>query len=151
MYAAQRGTKAAKRKHNVYLIAIRKHVSKIFRGQGRIVPKHFSCSFFMGAVCSLHVDPSSLVHHSVPMFIFQRRFERIFYRYLTSVERAAFAQLLLVSSGDDAADEDAWELEVERRLADVESGLTAVVELAEALVQVRASLRALPIQKAAGR
>lgn len=60
---------------------------------------------------------------------------------LTSTERAAFAQLLLASLGDDAADEDAWELEVERRVADVESGLTPVIELADALAQVRASLK----------
>lgn len=60
---------------------------------------------------------------------------------LTSNERAAFAQLLLASLGESASDEDAWELEVERRVADVESGLTPVIAMADALAQVRASLK----------
>jgi putative addiction module component (TIGR02574 family) len=60
---------------------------------------------------------------------------------LTSNERAAFAQLLLASLGDSASDEDAWELEVERRVADVESGLTPAIAMADALAQVRASLK----------
>lgn len=60
---------------------------------------------------------------------------------LTSAEREALAQLLLASLGEDAADEDAWELEVERRVADVESGVTPVIEMADALAHVRASLK----------
>lgn len=59
---------------------------------------------------------------------------------LPSAERAAFAQLLLASLVENPEDEDAWELEVERRVADVESGRTPVIEMAAALAQVRANL-----------
>ena len=47
---------------------------------------------------------------------------------LTLDERAAFAQLLLASLGDDAETEEAWAAEIERRIAD-------------ALAQVRAALK----------
>ena len=60
---------------------------------------------------------------------------------LTSGERAAFAQLLLASLDEDAEIEDAWAAEVERRIAEVESGAVQVVPIAEALAQVRATLR----------
>lgn len=60
---------------------------------------------------------------------------------LTSGERAAFAQLLLASLDEDAEIEDAWATEVERRIAEVESGAVQVVPIAEALAQVRATLR----------
>ena len=59
---------------------------------------------------------------------------------LTSGERAAFAQLLLASLDEDAEIEDAWATEVERRIAEVESGAVQVVPIAEALAQVRATL-----------
>jgi putative addiction module component (TIGR02574 family) len=60
---------------------------------------------------------------------------------LTSGERAAFAQLLLASLDEDAEIEDAWAAEVARRIAEVESGAVQVVPIAEALAQVRATLR----------
>lgn len=60
---------------------------------------------------------------------------------LTSGERAAFAQLLLASLDEDAEIEDAWAAEVERRIAEVESGAVQVVPIAEALAQVRATLK----------
>ena len=60
---------------------------------------------------------------------------------LSSGERAAFAQLLLASLDEDAEIEDAWAAEVERRIAEVESGAVQVVPIAEALAQVRATLR----------
>ena len=41
---------------------------------------------------------------------------------LTPGERAAFAQLLLASLDEDAEIEDAWAIEVERRIAEVEAG-----------------------------
>ena len=44
-------------------------------------------------------------------------------------ERAAFAQLLLASLGQDAEVEHARALAVERRLALVESGTTAVISM----------------------
>ena len=60
---------------------------------------------------------------------------------LTSGERAAFAQVLLASLDEDAEIEEAWASEVERRIADVESGVVQVVPIAEALAQVRAALK----------
>lgn len=60
---------------------------------------------------------------------------------LTSGERAAFAQLLLESLDEDAEIEEAWATEVERRIADVESGAVQVIPISEALAQVRAALK----------
>jgi putative addiction module component (TIGR02574 family) len=60
---------------------------------------------------------------------------------LTSSERAAFAQLLLESLDEDAAHEEAWAVEVECRIADVESGTVQVIPISEALTQVRAALK----------
>jgi putative addiction module component (TIGR02574 family) len=60
---------------------------------------------------------------------------------LTSGERAAFAQVLLASLDEDAEIEDAWAIEVERRIAEVESGAVQVIPIAEALAQVRAALK----------
>lgn len=60
---------------------------------------------------------------------------------LTSGERAAFAQLLLASLDEDAEIEEAWAGEVERRIADVESGAVQVISISKALTQVRAALK----------
>ena len=60
---------------------------------------------------------------------------------LTSGERAALAQRLLASLDEDTEIEEAWAAEVERRIADVESGVVQVIPISEALAQVRASLR----------
>ncbi len=60
---------------------------------------------------------------------------------LTSGERAAFAQLLLASLDEDAEIEDAWAIEVERRIAEVETGAVQVISIADALAQARAKLR----------
>ena len=60
---------------------------------------------------------------------------------LTASERAAFAQLLLASLDEDAEIEEAWAVETERRLADIESGAEQVIPIADALAQVRASLK----------
>jgi putative addiction module component (TIGR02574 family) len=60
---------------------------------------------------------------------------------LTSGERAAFAQLLLASLDEDAEIEEAWAIEVERRITDVESGAVQVIPISEALAQVRAALK----------
>lgn len=56
-------------------------------------------------------------------------------------ERAALAQRLLASLDVDADIEEAWAAEVERRIADVESGAVQVIPMAEALAQVRSSLK----------
>jgi putative addiction module component (TIGR02574 family) len=57
---------------------------------------------------------------------------------LSSGERAAFAQILLASLDEDAEIEDAWALEVERRIAEVESDVVQVIPINEAITQVRA-------------
>ena len=59
---------------------------------------------------------------------------------LTANERAAFAQLLLQSLDQDAEIEVEWAGEVERRIAEVESGSAPLIPIAEALAQVRAAL-----------
>jgi len=58
---------------------------------------------------------------------------------LTPGERAALAQRLLASLDKDAEIEEAWAVEVERRIADVESGTVQVIPIAEALTRVRAA------------
>ena len=60
---------------------------------------------------------------------------------LTAEERAILAQHLLASLDQDAEIEEAWAAEVERRVAEVESGTVQVIPVAEALAQVRAALR----------
>ena len=60
---------------------------------------------------------------------------------LTAGERAAFAQLLLASLDEDTEIEEAWAAETERRIADIESGATQTIPIAEALAQVRAALK----------
>ena len=60
---------------------------------------------------------------------------------LTPDERAALAQRLLASLDEDAEIEDAWAAEIERRIADVESGAVQVIPIAEALARVRAALK----------
>ena len=60
---------------------------------------------------------------------------------LTPGERAALAQRLLASLDEDAEIEDAWATEVERRIAEVESGAVQVIPIAEALARVRAALK----------
>ena len=60
---------------------------------------------------------------------------------LTPGERAAFAQLLLASLDEDAEIEDAWAVEVERRIAEVEAGSVQVIPIADALAQARAKLK----------
>ncbi len=59
---------------------------------------------------------------------------------LTSGERAALAQRLLASLDEDAEVEQAWAVEVERRIAEIESGSVQVIPMAEALARVRAAL-----------
>lgn len=60
---------------------------------------------------------------------------------LTAGERAAFAQLLLASLDEDAEIEEAWAAETERRISDIESGAVQVIPIADALAQVRVSLK----------
>ena len=60
---------------------------------------------------------------------------------LSPGERAALAQRLLASLDEDAEIEEAWAVEVERRIAEVESGAVRAIPMAEALAQVRAALK----------
>jgi len=60
---------------------------------------------------------------------------------LTPDERAPLAQRLLASLDEDAEIEDAWAAEIERRIAEVESGAVRVIPIAEALARVRAGLK----------
>ena len=60
---------------------------------------------------------------------------------LTPGERTALAQRLLASLDEDAEIEDAWAAEIERRIADVETGAVQVIPIAEALARVRAALK----------
>ena len=60
---------------------------------------------------------------------------------LTVSERAAFAQLLLASLEEDDDVGRAWAIEVERRIARVESGETQSVPIADVLAKIHASLK----------
>lgn len=56
-------------------------------------------------------------------------------------ERAVLAQRLLASLEEDAEIEEAWAVEIERRIAEVESGAVQVIPIEEALARVRAALK----------
>ena len=60
---------------------------------------------------------------------------------LTAEERAHLADRLLASLSEDADIEEAWAIEVERRVADIESGRTQLVPAAEAIARARAALK----------
>jgi len=60
---------------------------------------------------------------------------------LTPSERAALAQRLLASLEEDAEIEEAWAVEVERRIAEVERGAVQLIPIEEALARVRAALK----------
>lgn len=60
---------------------------------------------------------------------------------LTLDEREALAQLLLASLEEGGGIDEALEAEIERRIADVESGATQVIPMDEALAMVRAGLK----------
>ena len=60
---------------------------------------------------------------------------------LTAEERAHLADRLLASLSEDAEVEEAWAIEVERRVADIESGRAHVVPATEAIARARAALK----------
>jgi putative addiction module component (TIGR02574 family) len=60
---------------------------------------------------------------------------------LTPNERAVFAKHLLASLDEDESIQDAWALEVERRITEIESGTIQLITLDKAVAQVRASLQ----------
>ncbi len=49
--------------------------------------------------------------------------------------------MLLASLDEDAEIEEAWAVETERRLAEIESGAVQAIPIADALAQVRAALK----------
>ena len=85
---------------------------------------------------------SNILHHSLKELAMGIQLETLEAEALklTSGERAAFAQLLLASLDEDAEIEEAWAVEVERRIADVENGAVQVIPISEALAQARAAL-----------
>jgi putative addiction module component (TIGR02574 family) len=60
---------------------------------------------------------------------------------LTPEERARLADRLIASLSDDAAIEEAWAVEVERRIAEIEAGRAPVIPAAEAIARARNALK----------
>ena len=60
---------------------------------------------------------------------------------LSPEERAQLADRLITSLFEDHDIEAAWAEEVERRIADIESGRSKLVPVSEAIARVRNSLR----------
>ena len=60
---------------------------------------------------------------------------------LTADERARLAEHLIASLDEDTEIEDAWAIEAERRIADIESGSVQLIPVAEAIAQARAALK----------
>ncbi|RFP19059.1 MULTISPECIES: addiction module protein [unclassified Duganella] len=56
-------------------------------------------------------------------------------------ERMEFVHLLLASLDEDAELDKAWTIEIEHRIADIESGIEQSIPIAEALTQVRKNLK----------
>jgi putative addiction module component (TIGR02574 family) len=60
---------------------------------------------------------------------------------LTPEERARLADRLIASLSDNAEIDEAWATEVERRIAEIESGRANVVPAAEAIARARDALK----------
>jgi len=60
---------------------------------------------------------------------------------LTPEERARLADRLIASLSHDAEIEEAWAVEVERRIAEIEAGRAPVVPAAEAIARARDALK----------
>ncbi len=60
---------------------------------------------------------------------------------LDSSERMELVQLLLASLHEDTELDEAWAVEVERRIADIDSGVEKTIPMSEALAQVRRNLK----------
>ncbi len=52
-----------------------------------------------------------------------------------------FVRLLLASLKEDTEIDNAWAIEIEHRIADIESGIEQVIPISDALAQVRKNLR----------
>ena len=60
---------------------------------------------------------------------------------LTPEERAQLADRLITSLFDDQAIEDAWAVEVERRISEIENGRSKLVPASEAIARARAAIK----------
>ncbi len=60
---------------------------------------------------------------------------------LSAEERARLADRLLASLSEDAEVEEAWAIEVNRRIAAIESGRVQLVPAAQAIARARAALK----------
>ena len=60
---------------------------------------------------------------------------------LTAEERAQLADRLIASLFEDAEVEDAWEVEVERRIGEIEAGRSNLIRASEAIARARAALK----------
>jgi putative addiction module component (TIGR02574 family) len=60
---------------------------------------------------------------------------------LTPEERARLADRLLASLSDDAEVEEAWAVEVDRRIAEIEAGRARVIPAAEAIARACDALK----------
>ena len=60
---------------------------------------------------------------------------------LTAEERAELADRLIASLFEDSEIEEAWAVEVERRIAEIESGRAQTIPAAEAIARARAAIK----------
>lgn len=60
---------------------------------------------------------------------------------LTPEERAQLADRLIASLFGDREVEEAWAVEVERRIEEIESGRTKLISAAEAIARARAAIK----------
>ena len=60
---------------------------------------------------------------------------------LSAEERVRLADRLLASLSEDAGVEEAWVAEVERRIAEIESGRAQLIPAGEAITRARAALK----------
>jgi putative addiction module component (TIGR02574 family) len=60
---------------------------------------------------------------------------------LDSNERIELVQFLLASLHEDTTLDEAWAVVVERRIADIDSGVEKTMPMSEALAQVRRNLK----------
>jgi putative addiction module component (TIGR02574 family) len=60
---------------------------------------------------------------------------------LTAEERARLADRLIASLTENAEIEEAWAVEVERRIAEIEAGRAPVVPAADAIARARDALK----------
>jgi putative addiction module component (TIGR02574 family) len=60
---------------------------------------------------------------------------------LSANERAAFARMLLESLDEDLDLDEAWAVEADRRIAEIDSGKSKLVPFSEALARVRSQLK----------